>query len=128
MGQDGLSPHPSIHPSRQPLGVYADVSLTLGAALKALFPLRDGLPATNLPSLPKLYQGCAEPGLIGAAGHVGWYAPHPMLRSPPTPGLTDSWCRAREVLQLKKSRTQQGADRQVEEETDVESMWCADCI
>lgn len=45
---------------------------------------------------------CPEPGFFGAAGHVGWYVPHLMLQSPPTLGLTDSRCRAREVLQLKK--------------------------
>lgn len=65
-------------------------------------------------------QGHQEPGFISLQGT----RPAPRLTwcsgLPPAPGL-------RGVLP-KISRTQQGADRQVEEETDVESMWCEDCV
>lgn len=87
-----------------------------------------GIPVVTCSGSWQTCKAALSPWLPGAAGHTGWYVPHLVLWAPPALGLTDSQCQAREVLQPKISRTQWGADRQAEGETDVEPMWCEDCV
>lgn len=82
----------------------------------------EGDPSGNMLRLLTALSGCT-----GAVGHTGWCVPHLCALGSSHPGA-DSQCQAQEVPQLKISRTQWGADRQAEEETDVESMWCEDCV
>jgi len=75
------SPHPASRAAPQ---AYPGPSLTLGAVLKALVPLWDGLPAASLPSLP--------PGDGAGAGDAGSNTAV-LTHSCPSPGSWSQWGR-----------------------------------